>query len=1441
MNKFPRWLAAILVLAVALILAAGAWFYRDHGRHMRREVEQHLEIVAALKTDQIAAWRAERLADAAVLVENRYFVQEALRCLADSDDQAAEQILTRFSTRKHYHYRDVVLVDADGRVRLSLTGGADPLHQEGAEALAAAFRRRKPVFTDIHLDAQARPHIGVVAPILAGNWESARPVGAVILQSDAQQFLYPLIQTWPGPETTAETLLVRRDGDEVLFLNELRHQPDAALNLRLPLTRTDVPAVMAVLGREGVGQGLDYRGVEVLAALKPVPDSPWFMVSKIDAAEALAGWRFQAALIAALFLALAAFAAAAVFVVWQRNAKAHYRTMFQAEAARRKIEERFHTTLMSVGDGIIAADAQGRIEFLNPAAQTLTGWSQEEARGRPVDEVFRIVNEETRQEVENPVTRVLREGLVVGLANHTLLIARDGTERPIADSGAPIRDESGAVDGVVLVFRDQTEERAAMRLTETRMKLIEYAATHTMDEFMTKALDEIGELVDSPIGFYHFVESDQKTISLQQWSTRTLKEFCQAEGKGSHYPIDQAGVWADCARERKPVIHNDYDSLKHKKGMPAGHAKVTRELTVPVMRKNKVVAILGVGEKPVDYTDKDVGAVAFLADVTWEIVERKRAEEALHDSEKRYRRLFESAKDGILILEAETGKVVDVNPFLTRLLGYSFDSLCGKHLWEIGSFKDIAASKSAFEALQSNEYIRYEDLPLETKDGRLVDVEFVSNVYLVDHAKVVQCNIRDITERKKAEEALRQSEEDYRQLFEAESDAIFLIDNETGRILQANQAACDMYGYSREEILAKRNSDLSAEPEETRQITQNTPPRPDQVVTVPLRWHRKKDGTVFPVEITARFFIRDGRPFHIAAIRDITERKKAEETLRRRLALESFLADFSARCIDLPPGETDAAVNQALEGIGALTDVDRSYVFLLDDQRRTMTNTHEWCAPGIEPQKENLQDLPWDIFPWWMDKLGRFETIYIPRTADLPPEAAAEKKILEDQDIRSVLVVPIAWRQKLTGFLGFDSGRHERTWTAEDRQTLETMANTLAMVFEHQRADAERERLQAQLLQAHKMEAVGRLAGGVAHDFNNMLQVILGRTEMALGEIDLDSPLHQDLQEILKAAEHSADLTRQLLAFARKQTINPKVLDLNDTVSGMLKMLRRLIGEDIDLAWMPGHNLGKVKIDPAQIDQILANLMVNARDAIDGVGRVTIETENVAFDQAYCADHPGFVPGQYVLLAVSDDGRGMDKDILDKIFEPFFTTKGVGRGTGLGLATIYGIVKQNEGFINVYSEPGQGATFRIYLPRFPDEAVEAQAAQTAGPLRGGTETVLLVEDEETILNLGRTILEGLGYRVLTAGAPSQAVRLAEEHPGAIDLLITDVVMPEMNGRDLAEKIKSIRPELKCLFMSGYTANVIVHRGVLAEGVRFIQKPFSMRDLAEKVRQVLDQD
>jgi two-component system cell cycle sensor histidine kinase/response regulator CckA len=764
-----------------------------------------------------------------------------------------------------------------------------------------------------------------------------------------------------------------------------------------------------------------------------------------------------------------------------------------------------------------------------------------------------------------------------------------------------------------------------------------------------------------------------------------------------------------------------------------------------------------------------------------EIAERQRAEGALQDSEKRYRRLFESAKDGILILDADSGQVVDVNPFLTELLGYSCEALCGKRLWDIGLFKDIAASQEAFKTLQEKEYVRYEDLPLETRDGRRIAVEFVSNVYLVDRRKVIQCNIRDITERKRAEKALRESEEQVRFLGEILERASqpFAVGHPDGRLGIFNTAFCELTGYGADELRALDwGKDLTpAEWREPEAQALEELERTGKAVRYEKEYIRK-NGARLPIEMLVHAVrATSGKvQFYYAFVTDISERKRLQQELRKlSMAVEQSpasveITDFAGNIEYVNPKFTRITGYTLEEVRGRNPRILKSGQTSAEEYRElwnTITAGGEWHGELHNKKKDGAH--------FW-------ERVSISPLRDASGAITHFIAIKEDITAQKVL---------------------------ED-----------------------------QFRQAQKLEAVGRLAGGVAHDFNNMLGIVIGYAELARDRISPNDPLHGDLGEILRAAQRSTGLVRQLLAFARRQTVEPRVLDLNGIIAESEKMLRRLVGEDIGIHFTPGTDLWQIKIDPAQIDQILANLTVNARDAIPGVGNINIETQNVVLDEAYCAGHSGFSPGEYVMAAFSDSGTGMAKDVLEHIFEPFFTTKEPGKGTGLGLATIYGIVKQNNGFINVYSEPGQGTTFKIYLPRHQGPA-EDKERRTASVSPGGAETILVVEDDRQILTLAQKILEKQGYTVIPAALPGEALVLCEKHPGDIHLLITDVVMPAMNGKELKERIEKRKPGIKVLYMSGYTANIIAHRGVLAEGVQFIQKPFSVDSLARKVREVLD--
>ena len=773
---------------------------------------------------------------------------------------------------------------------------------------------------------------------------------------------------------------------------------------------------------------------------------------------------------------------------------------------------------------------------------------------------------------------------------------------------------------------------------------------------------------------------------------------------------------------------------------------------------------------------------------------RKQMEEALIEKTTMLDNILRSANDMAIATTDLDFRITYYNSAAEKLFGYSAKQVIGKTVQEMHTREKVAPERfvDAIEQVRNKGEYRY-FIEQKTDNGIRHIGSRVSGI-ISPAGDIVGYSLfsQDITGRMAAEQALIESAQRLKMVTDNVPAVIGYVDKNY-RYQFVNKNYEKWFGLKQEEMLGMTVKDLL--PNGTYELSLPFIKRAlsgeevtfEETLTLP-------DGTTiaFCNNLVPDRSSNDEIKGYYVLVSDITERKRAEEALRESELRYRTVADFT---FDweywMSPDQSFIYCSPACERITGYQaeEFEKSPDLLAaithpDDREQISRHIDDVNSPGPELHEQEFRII---------SRSGEVRWI------------AHSCRIVRGRD---------------GAYLGRRASNRDIT-----NQKL---------------AEEEKAKLQDQFFQSQKMESVGRLAGGVAHDFNNMLGVILGHAEIAMDKVDKGQAFLTDLQEIQKAAKRSSDLTSRLLAFARKQTASPKVLDLNETIEGMLNMLQRLIGEDIYLAWLPGVNLWPVKIDPSQIDQILANLSVNARDAIAGVGKVTIETANISFDAAFCADHAGFVPGEYVMLAVSDDGCGMDKAILGKLFEPFFTTKETGKGTGLGLATIYGIVKQNNGFINLYSEPDQGTTFKIYLPKHIGTAEQIGTKEPLGTTLRGQETVLLVEDELSLLDLSKFMLERQGYRVLPAGTPGEAIRLAEEYAGEIHLLMTDVIMPEMNGQDLAKKMLSLYPSLKCLFTSGYTADVIAHHGVLDDGVYFLQKPFSKDALAAKVREALDQ-
>ncbi len=797
-----------------------------------------------------------------------------------------------------------------------------------------------------------------------------------------------------------------------------------------------------------------------------------------------------------------------------------------AELRQRAADEELAAVIQTSLDGYCVLTPEGRILELNEAGCRMLDYPREELVGRTIDELMATASPAeaaaTRDRIQQTGAARLerkyrsRRGQVIDLEI-------SATFRP-TDGGR-----------IIAFFRDITERKRADAILGARLRLSEFAATHALEELLTKTVDEAETVSGSSIGFFHFVDADQNTIRLQTWSTHTLAHMCTAEGKGQHYPIAKAGVWADSLRLARPVVHNDYATLAHRRSLPEGHAPVIRELVVPILREDRVVAILGVGNKPTNYLEQDVEAVSQLANLSWDIIARKRADFALQESHAHLRR----AQD------------------VARLGSYTFDVATGT--WTAS----------------------------------------------------------------------------------AQLDALFGID--------------------------------------------------------------------------------DSYPHTIAGWVEIVDPDQRQE-----------MQDYFARHV-----------------LGGRNRFDKEYRIV----RRSDGQTR------------------------WVSGLGELE---------------------------------------------FDAaGRPVR------------MVGTIQDV-------TERRHLEEQLRQAQKMEVVGQLAGGVAHDFNNILTAITLNLEL-MRLTPLPTEARTSIVELEGLSRRAARLTQQLLMFARRKAMQLATLDVNATLAGLVKMLRRLLGEHITLTHVPSPSPLWVEADAAMLDQAVMNLCINARDAMPGGGQLTLAAERIVLDEAKAAALPDARPGEFVRISVSDTGTGIPPEVLAHLFEPFYTTKEIGRGTGLGLASVHGVVHQQQGWINVETVVNRGTTFRIFLPWSSRATARSAPPPAETTLPRGRETVLLVEDEIIVRQVSVIALRGLGYQVYAAADGAEALRVWEEHRGKFDLLLSDMVMPGgMTGLQLAQALRERKPDLKVLLVSGYSTEIVQAETLLAQGIHFLPKPFESRQLAQTVRRCLEQ-
>jgi PAS domain S-box-containing protein len=795
------------------------------------------------------------------------------------------------------------------------------------------------------------------------------------------------------------------------------------------------------------------------------------------------------------------------------------------------------------------------------------------------------------------------------------------------------------------------------------------------------------------------------------------------------------------------------------------------------------------GEVSVSLVKDSKGQPIGFRGIARDITERKQAEEVLRKSEEEFRLTFENAKDAIVWADPEAGVITKCNKEAETLFGKKRGEIIGSRQTTLHPPQKAEYYTNMFKKHMEHNGVADDEAEVITKSGKIKPVNITASLTLVGGKPIIQGIFRDITERKQAEEALRNEKQRFQTLSDQAPFGMVMVDR-NGTFKYINPKFRELFGYDLTDIPdgktwsrkaypnpTYRHNVISAWIDDLKNIKQGE--KRSRTFTVTCKDGTEKTINFIPVQLET------GE--NLVACDDITKRIQTEGALR----------ESEGRYRTLFEGSKDAVYITNREG--KFISVNPAFLELF----------------GYTKEELNL--------------LSAQDTYVNPLDRNRFRQEIEQKGFVRDYEVKLRNKDGTEIDCLLTSSMRRDN----------DRSIL-GYQGIIRDITARKRSEQEMAALQEQFRQSQKMEAVGRLGGGIAHDFNNLLTIIKGYSQLSLLDLKENGPLWGNIQEIQKATQRATDLTRQLLAFSRRQILDLKVLDLNTLLKDLDKMLRRIIGEDIELTTLLAENLGRVKIDPGQFEQIILNLAVNARDAIPSGGKLTIETANVVLDEEYARTHVSVTPGPYVRLSVSDTGVGIPLEVKEKVFEPFFTTKEKGKGTGLGLSTVYGIVKQSGGNIWVYSEPAHGTTFKIYLPRVEEDLDTLPGRDETDFLPRGSETVLLVEDEPSVRDLAHRLLNQQGYKVLEAANGEEALRVVQEHIGEkIHLLLTDVVMPQMGGKELANQLKLLRPDVKVLYTSGYTDDAIVHHGVLEPGTHFLQKPFSPKTLSHKVREVLD--
>ena len=1437
-------------------------------------------------------------------------------------------------------------------------------------------------------------------------------VGQVILVFDPWKYMYSLIASESEPTRSLEALLIGSTPERVYVFSPHRVvSGEPALFQQQP----NAPSFEALVARQnGVpfGEFVDYRGVKVFGTSLRIPIANDNLARKVDRDEALADYHRRAVL-EMLAGTLAVLLFGVVMIAQHRHAALHeLRARLQQQEALLDLQQqaaiseaRYRDLFENANDSIVMLDLDGNVISLNKAAEKFSGYALEEAVKM---NVLQILPPELQDTFPQNLKRLLAGE--TGPIGEVEFITKDGRRVPM-EASAQLIYQKGVPAGMQIIARDVTErKRAEEALRHSERELRE---GQRLAQIGSWDWDVASDTISWSDELYRIARRDPRLApprfgefpeiySAESW--QRLKPLVDsALQTGAPYKLEVERIHPDGTRKwfiarGEPVrdaagrvvrLRGTVQDITDRKeaevalqeseerfrrlsdaaleGLAFSDAgKVmlansrlaemlgckmeelvesnVRDWVAPEYQEIVLEHIRASSEEPYEHALRRKDHSTFPVEsraryLPWkgkkvrvtairDITERKKAEQALRDSEERFRQMAENSPFAFILWDAENQKHIYVSPAYETIWGRNPETLCtGTSGWkeavhledkprmqrrvlpEFQSQPELEGIEDEFRILRpdgSVRWVRMHRFPVRNESGKVTRIGLVA---------------QDITERKRAEQGLQASQEMFSKAFLASPEPICIVTLKGGRFLDTNQAFSNMVGYSREQVIGRTAREVGLTPLNGSTLEASDVLGSQGGIRDKELEFRARSGQIRTALVSLQAIEVGGERCVLVLGRDVTEHRRAEKALRESEQRYRDFISHSHEGVWRVELEQPIPVNLPVEpALGRL--LHHSYIGECNDAMARIigaTSAEEVIGKHLDDlsiHKDEGRLAPYRAAAseGWKNRTIEVEakdaagaTRYFLRTevpiiengmvmriwgftrdiTDLKLAEAERSRLMAaiEQAAEGIVITDTTGtidyvNPAFTAMTGYEheevigenprllkSGEQDGTfykamwkvllagqvWHGElinrrkdgslypEEMTITPVRSERGEVthFIAIKVDITgRRQLEEQLRQAQKMEAVGRLAGGVAHDFNNMLQIINGYSELLFDQLQPEDALRGHVQEIKNAVERAASLTRQLLAFSRQQVLAPQVLDLNVLMVNLNKMLRRLIGEDIDLVMIEGHGLGRVKADPGQIDQVILNLAVNARDAMPNGGRLTIETANVHLNEEFTRGHFPMTPGPYAMLAVTDTGCGMDANTQARLFEPFFTTKEKGKGTGLGLATVYGIIKQSGGFIWVQSEVGQGTTFRIYFPLVQDPT-EVEREKAVATVPGGSETVLLAEDERDVRSLVKLGLEAKGYRVLEARNGEEALRVAAQHDGPIHMLITDLVMPEMGGRELVERLARLRKETKILFISAYVDDAIRHLQGPSLGATLLQKPFTADELASTVRRVLD--